>query len=47
MGVGDIPRLRFNEHRIEAIAARYQYPIAETELINLSPVVRKQGFKKG
>lgn len=40
------PKLRFDESRIQKIAALYEYPIAEDELIDLKPVVQKRGFLK-
>jgi len=37
---GHVPMLRFQEKNIRAIARRYDYPIAERELIELKPIVR-------
>lgn len=39
-----IPRLRFDEKQIEEIASRYEYPILETELVNLGPEVVARGY---
>jgi hypothetical protein len=41
---GHVPTLRFQEKNIRAIARRYDYPIAERELIELKPIVYRRGF---
>ena len=37
------PTLKFKEHEINSIARRYQYPISETELIDLKAEIVQRG----
>lgn len=38
------PRLRCRENQLEALAARYQYPVKDTELQSLAPRIAERGW---
>ena len=39
-----MPRLRFRTNKIIQIASRYEYPLSESELIDLRPTVLQRGY---
>jgi len=39
-----MPRLRFRTNKIVQIAARYEYPLSESELIDFRPTVFQRGY---